>query len=134
MSWPACSPARSWASFLAWKRQRYGWPWRRGMRHWRPSAKVNEHTDTGRGERAERLACMEFLLSLEIRFGFVEPESARTKLRAAATTTGTTKRKSLAGSEAHFFTGTVYHSGSGCEANLVLRRWMVSCGEIKGPP
>src|SRR5882724_4565199 len=67
------------------------------MRHWRPSAKVNEHTDTGRGERAERLACMDLLLSLEIRFGFVEPESARTKLRAAATTTGTTKEKASQG-------------------------------------
>src|SRR5882724_560366 len=84
MSWPACSPARSWASFLAWKRQRYGWPWRRGMRHWRPSAKVNEHTDTGRGERAERLACMEFLLSLEIRFGFVELQKKKPRRERGA--------------------------------------------------
>jgi len=70
MSWPACSPERIWVSFLAWNRQRYGWPVRRGKRHWRPSAKVKEHTETGRGERAERLACMEFLLR-DLDFGFL---------------------------------------------------------------
>src|SRR5712691_588350 len=43
ISRPAASAARDCASLRAWKKQRCGWPARRGVRHWRPSAKVKEH-------------------------------------------------------------------------------------------
>src|SRR5260370_40266357 len=43
MSSAACFAARDFDSFRAWKRQRSGWPERRGVRHWRPSANVKAH-------------------------------------------------------------------------------------------
>src|SRR5713226_8154393 len=43
ISSPACLAARDCASLRAWKKQRCEWPARRGVRHWRPSAKVHEH-------------------------------------------------------------------------------------------
>jgi len=67
MSSPACFAARDSASFWAWKKQKCGWPERRGVRHWRPSAKVKEH----KPERSlERLVDME--VSRKEGFEFLE--------------------------------------------------------------
>ena len=78
---PACSAARDSASLRAWKKQRCGWSERRGVRQWRPSAKVKAH-------KLER--------SFE---GFVDMEVSRKKHLSC--------KGSLAESEAHYFTGVM---------------------------